>query len=263
MHNLNIDTYIKEAEALEELYDNLLVDTARQIGTPNGFAIKCVPKLVNKPLQRELLRRYEVWYESCRRIILLYADHENTDNYQKFCEEYERMKTIIDLNAINLNSGKSVPDEPIFLKGLFISTFDIQVNILHTIRSIIYLTENNYKKVISADILNSELDEAEMLYEREFIRPAGIIAGIVLERYLKTLCEMNNIELGSRDTLVPMAQKIRDSDKVPDFDLAMFKSIDHLGTLRNKCAHPKEEPKKNEVRELLDKTKKITFMAFS
>ncbi|WP_196214051.1 hypothetical protein [Methanolobus vulcani] len=172
------------------------------------------------------------------------------------------LKKIIDLNVISLTTS-NVYDEEKYLKYEFIENFDIQVNILHTIIPTLNLTKNNYKKVVSADVLNSELDEAEMLYENEFIRPAGIIAGIVLERYLKTLCEINGIELESKDTMVPIAQKIRISDKLPDFDLSMFKAIDHLASLRNKCAHPREEPKKHEVRELIDKTKKITFMAFS
>ncbi len=40
---------------------------------------------------------------------------------------------------------------------------------------------------------------------------------------------------------------------------AVYKSIQHLASIRNKCDHPKDEPKQHDVRELLDKIKKITF----
>ncbi|WMW23976.1 hypothetical protein RE474_07655 [Methanolobus sediminis] len=276
MHNLNIDSYIKEAEEIEKLYLDLIEATARiekkyhSIDSSNSKLFSgiyassisniyeeeiCVIDSCTKPLQRQILRKYEIWYEICRRIVLDYIGREETGKYEAFSKEYVLIKNLILLGSKDRNQKD-------FLTNAFIASFDTQINILCTIEPIIELTQNNYKKVISADLLYSEIDGAELLYNNDFIRPAGIIAGIVLERYLKTLCEFNEIELTSKDTLYPMAQKLRASEKVPDFDLVMLKSIEHLGSLRNKCAHPREEPKKQEVRELIDKTKKITFMAF-
>jgi HEPN domain-containing protein len=104
------------------------------------------------------------------------------------------------------------------------------------------------------------LSQAELLYKNDFYRAAGAIGGVVLERYLKTLCEVNQIEVGGNDTIEPLATKIYKSGKIPEFDITLFKSIQHLASIRNKCDHPKEEPKQHEVRELLDKIKKITFL---
>ncbi|QLC51117.1 hypothetical protein HWN40_13255 [Methanolobus zinderi] len=280
MNNLDIDTYIQEAEAIEGLYLELIENTAKpnkrtqlfstifkEAETKGMYAQPlpvskyeveeeiCETDLKTKPLQRQVLRKYEIWYEICRMVVQEYLGNEETGKYELFCKQYKKIKDLIKLSTPN--------SEKECLINNFMDYFDIQVNILYTIKPIVSLRKNNYKKLVSADLLNSELDGAEILYEKDFVRPAGIIAGIVLERYLKTLCELNEIELDSKDTLYPMAQKLRKSDKVPYFDLAIFKSIDHLATLRNKCAHPKEEPKKHEVRELIDKTKKITFMAFS
>ncbi|WP_340819648.1 hypothetical protein [Methanolobus sp. WCC4] len=263
MQNLNIDYYINEAEEIEKLYGDLLNGTAKAEKRRNQYnqiveIDFCKINKARKPLQRNILRKYEVWYEVCRRIVREYVDFQETDKYEEFVNQYLEILSLIDLRVTGTSSPRKIQ-----LENNFIKYFDIQLNILHTIKPIIALNENNYKRVISADLLSSELDGAELLYEKEFIRPAGIIAGIVLERYLKTLCELNEIELDSKDTLYPLAQKLRTSEKVPGFDLVMLKSIEHLGSLRNKCAHPGEEPKKQEVRELIDKTKKITFMAFS
>ncbi len=108
--------------------------------------------------------------------------------------------------------------------------------------------------------MDSELGQAELLYKHEFYRAAGAIAGVVLERYLKTLCEGNHINIGENFTIEPLATELYKSGKIPEFDITLFKSIQHLASIRNKCDHPKEEPKPNEVKELLDKVKKITFL---
>ncbi|WP_196214052.1 hypothetical protein [Methanolobus vulcani] len=95
MQNLDIDFYINEAEEIEKLYDDLLVETAREVKGFNVNAplqIKCEAKLINKPLQRKLLRKYEIWYESCRQIVHMYADNQNTKNYELFCNHYNRIK---------------------------------------------------------------------------------------------------------------------------------------------------------------------------
>lgn len=141
-----------------------------------------------------------------------------------------------------------------------IDSFDTQVNILHAIIPTIPLKETNFKKLITADLLDSELSQAEHLYKNDYYRASGAIAGIVLERYLKTLCEVNQIEIGENDTIDPLATKIYKSEKIPEFDIIRLKSIQHLASIRNKCDHPKDEPKQHQVRELLDKVKKITFL---
>jgi hypothetical protein len=38
--------------------------------------------------------------------------------------------------------------------------------------------------------------------------------------------------------------------------------MDHLASLRDKCTCPDEELQEDEVRELIDRTREITFLAF-
>jgi len=62
--------------------------------------------------------------------------------------------------------------------------------------------------MITADLLDSELSQAELLYKHDFYRASGAIAGVVLERFLKTLCEVNQITFGENDTIEPLATKV-------------------------------------------------------
>lgn len=246
MKNFNVLDYIHEAEELEKLFSKFIGLCDEKVSyRPERYM---GPEINDqaKPVQRELLRRYEVWFAVTKLIARQYSD-----KYSVFEENYENVKQHI---LIKIGYDKSH-----YLNG-FIDCLDKQVNILHTLIPIISLKETNFKKIITADLLDSELSQAELLYKHDFYRAAGAIAGVVLERYLKTLCDVNQIDIGENDTIEPLATKIYKSQKIPEFDLTLFKSIQHLASIRNKCDHPKDEPKQHEVRELLDKVKKITFL---
>jgi hypothetical protein len=247
MEKFDINAYIVEAESLEKLFNEFIDNCS----TFKDFYTRPIKdyEIVNgnsKVLQRELLRRYEKWFAVTKLVVQQYSDRN-----QEFVDEYQEIKFIISLID---HRGKDT------WKSNFIEKFDTQVNILHTIIPIIALQEASYKKLITADLINSELEQAEVLYDYEFYRAAGAVAGVVLERYLKTLCEVNAVPFNEKDTIDPLATKIYTSGKIADFDKTLLKSIQHIASIRNKCAHP-EEPKPQEVRELIDKTKKITFLS--
>lgn len=245
MKDLNVLDYIKEAEALEKLYSKVIDQCTENYDKYSGYYTLTITDKA-KPIQRELLRRYEIWFAVTKLIVDQYSD-----KYSIFENNYANVKKYIFI------TGKGSKKD--FLDN-FIDYFDIQVNILHTIIPVISLKETDFKKIITADLLDSELSQAELLYKHDYYRAAGAIAGVVLERYLKTLCEVNQITIGENDTIEPLATKLYTSKKIPEFDVTLFKSIQHLASIRNKCDHPKEEPKPHEVRELLDKVKKITYL---
>lgn len=242
MTNFNIKDYLKEAKVIENLFINFVAEC----DDDNAYKYTRLSSTA-KPIQRELLQRYEIWFAVTKLIVRQYSDR-----YETFEGNYSDLKTYI---LIGVTQRKDV------LINNFIDSFDAQVNILYTIIPIISLKETDFKKIITADILESELEQAEVLFKYDFHRAAGSIAGVVLERYLKTLCEVNLIAIGDKDTIEPLATKLYKSDKLPDFDKTLFKSIQHIASIRNKCSHPKEEVKQHEVRELLDKVKKITFLS--
>ena len=246
MKNINILDYIKEAESIEKLYLEIITLCTF---TRHGGVITYYSAIITKeakPLHREILKRYEVWYAVTKRIVRQYSD-----KHIDFNKEYDDVKKLISLKYRHSGSGYT---------DRFIYTFDKQVNILHTIIPILSLKSTNFKKLITADLLDSELSQAELLYKKDYYRAAGAITGVVLERYLKTLCEINQVEIGGNDTIEPLATKLYKSDKLPDFDITLFKSIQHLASIRNKCTHPKEEPEQHQVREFIDRVKKITLL---
>jgi hypothetical protein len=239
MNNFIVNDYLKEAEELEKLF-------VKFVGLCHDYTIIRSNDSA-KPIQRELLQRYEIWFAVTKLIIRQYSDRHTL-----FEKKYPEIKDHI---LIKVKKSKES------FQNNFIDLFDDQVNILHTIIPLISLKETNFKKILTGDLLDSELEQAEILYKYDFYRASGAITGVVLERYLKTLCEVNLIDVGEKETIEPLATKLYKSDKVPDFDITLFKSIQHIASIRNKCTHSKEDVKPHEVRELLDKVKKITFLA--
>lgn len=248
MEDYSLSDCIEEAEGLENLYLELIKNTHRSRYSDGEYHCEVNSKTL--PLQREILRRYEIWFEVSRRIVAEYSE-----DYKQFCEPYENIKRLIGLTEVDSDYHRNS-----LLERQFIRHLDIQVNILHTIEPIIDITQSSFKKAITADLIDSELEQAEWLYNHEFYRPAGMVGGLILERFLKTLCEVNDITVQDKDSINPLATKLYKSDKLQDFDSTLFKSIQHLADIRNKCSHPKQEPKPQEIRELLDKVKKITFI---
>ena len=243
MERFNVQWCVKEAEKIEKMLLNFLDECSRTGQQYNYIRLSKEAR----PIQRDILRRYETWFTVSKLIIRRYSDR-----YEIFENNYSNVKNHILLEVDSKSEDKFLND--------FLGYFDEQVNILHSIIPIISLTENNFKKMITADILGSELEQADKLYEYDYYRPAGVIAGIALERWLKTLCEINLINIGENDTIEPLSIKLYKSKQAQDFDKTLMKSIQHLASIRNKCAHPKEEIKPHEVRELIDKVKKITFL---
>lgn len=245
LKDFNVSTCLKEAEELEKLFSKF-INLCEEDFNSNRLRLTDGAKDV----QREFLKRYEIWFTATKLIVEPYSSFKPSE----FIESYVRIK-----NLIRMKMYYSTRDSYL---NEFIGYFDTQVNMLHTVIPIISLRETNYKKIITADLLNSELSQAEHLFKYDFYRAAGAIAGVILERHLKTLCEVHQIEFGKNDTIEPLATKIYTSKKISEFDLTLFKSIQYLAAIRNKCDHPKDEPKQHEVRELLDKVKKITSWNF-
>ena len=82
-------------------------------------------------------------------------------------------------------------------------------------------------------------------------RPAGVLAGVVLERHLKNLLRKHTppIKYTKNATLSSLNGLCKDTV----YDLVTWRRVQHLTDLRNLCAHDKtREPSKNEVEELVD-----------
>jgi len=87
------------------------------------------------------------------------------------------------------------------------------------------------KMLVSAEVLDSVLDQASELLEAGYKDPACIVAGIVLETALRELCKNNSISLGKLDKMNA------DLCKLGLYNVGMQKQITAWADRRNNAAH--------------------------
>jgi hypothetical protein len=110
--------------------------------------------------------------------------------------------------------------------------------------------------------MDSEIESARLLKKNGFLRAAGAVAGVVIEKHLAQVCQNHNSVKITKQR--PTIADFNDALKMADvIDTPRWRSIQHLGDLRNLCDHNKDrEPKPDEVDDLLDGTEKIIKTLF-
>lgn len=99
--------------------------------------------------------------------------------------------------------------------------------------------ENGYltsiKNLIQAEVFDSEIEQAEELLNKKYKSAAAVIAGVVLETAIRSLCDQHAIEHGKLDKMNA------DLTKAGVYNKLQQKQITALAEIRNYAAHGKEE----------------------
>ena len=103
---------------------------------------------------------------------------------------------------------------------------------------------------MQADLFDSELSAAKELNKKGFVRGAGAIAGVVLEGHLLQVCTNHKIKVTKKNpTINDLNELLKSKDVI---DTPIWRKIQYLADLRNRCCHNKEEdPKKEEIINLI------------
>jgi hypothetical protein len=245
-----VDELKQQAEEIEEIGIKLLEEVPFN---SHEFGFFSAPDYHTplKNLQREAILKYQQWYSTCLRLV-----DENTPEWReefKLRYHYPSSSNSIGV-AEYLNLDIGIP----FLireQGIneFVHDLEAQLSILLSIPSIIEVKEMSLQELITADVARTEIEQAEILLESCFERAAGSIAGVALELYLKTQCEVNGVSYPPKATIEPLAQALYKENKL---NITEFKRIQYLGSIRNKCSHS-EPVSAKEIQSLIDGVKKL------
>jgi len=142
-----------------------------------------------------------------------------------------------------------------------IPRFEQQLNILKSVEQRFESSLFDIKQLVQADLFDSELEVAKDLNDKGFMRGAGAVAGVVLEAHLKQVCDNHKIEIRKKDPSINDLDQLLKDNKI--IEIPIWRFIQHLADLRNKCDHKKsQEPTKTEVYELIEGVDKITKTIF-
>lgn len=106
------------------------------------------------------------------------------------------------------------------------------------------------RQLVQGDLFDSELEAAKELAKHKFIRAAGAVAGVVLERHLAQVCENHNVTISKK---APSISDLNNALKVGAvIDVPDWRFVQHLADIRNLCDHNKKlEPTAEQVDDLI------------
>lgn len=207
--------------------------------------------------EADMYIQYPLWFTEASEVVMRLLPerlHEFVSMYYPSAdrtkitkETYTIQDWILDRRSPGMMSGgRLFDDKNVVLAKLLAQIMILKSSLLRFDSALL-----NIRQLELADLFDSELDAAEELLQTGFIRPAGVVAGVVLERHLKELCIVNGVETTKqKPSLGDYNKALKDAGV---FDTPRWRSIGWLVDIRNLCGHEMErEPTRDEVTGLID-----------
>ncbi|MYE43213.1 MAG: hypothetical protein F4X79_04195 [Acidobacteria bacterium] len=268
----NLDRYRKDLESLVSTGDQLV----------NSIQAECHPKEFLAAAKKKLGARaeafvaglpsfaatYQRWYSEAQVLVRQLLPERLAD----FVRHYEKPKSRKNITFENyriedtlqgLEITRSIGLEKKRVVGpeAGIPHFQQQLAILRAVEARFESSLFDIRQLVMADLFDSELDAASELAKKKFLRAAGAVAGVVLEKHLIEVCSNRAVSLGRKKaTIGNLNESLRTAGVV---DVAQWRFVQHLGDIRNTCDHSKgAEPTAEQVDDLIagvNKTLKTLF----
>lgn len=114
------------------------------------------------------------------------------------------------------------------------------------------------RNLVQAEVAGSEIDQATELWDSGYITAAAVVAGVVLETTLRSLCEANGLAIGKLNKMND------DLAKAGIYNSLKQKSITSLAAVRNSAAHGKtDEFTAQDVKSMIADVQRFAEEAFS
>lgn len=259
----NIDLMKDELKKLRERGHHLylsMMDNVR--GLPEDFKEDLKKKEIELP---NFNLKYDSWYSEA----LVVIKQMLPDRVDDFIKQYkqEKRKEIDFLTygisdyILGLQTTKGYEKTVVVDQSAAVGKMEIQNSILSAVSKRFESKLFDIQEVLQSDIFDSELDAARELSKKGFVRGAGAIAGVVLEKHLGHVCEMHSLKSRKKHpSISDFYQMLKENEII---DTPKWRFIQHLGDLRNLCDHPKDrEPTKEDVLELIEGVEKIIKTVF-
>lgn len=205
---------------------------------------------------------YQSWYSEAREVVrqLLPA------RLSEFVSLYERDPRRKEINVATYSiqdfllglgpTANFMGEVPYDKSSVVLMRLQAQKDILESCYSRFKSSLFEIRQIVQADLFDSEIDGARELIKRGFIRAAGAICGVVIEKHLAQVADDHQVPIKKKN---PTISDLNDALKEANiYDVPQWRQIQRLGDLRNICSHNKDrEPTKEESEELVNSTEKL------
>ena len=266
----NLDRYERDLDALIKKGEQLVTAIQAQ-AVPKEFEAAVKKELGAEKTKAFLAKiidfdsEYQPWYSEAKAVIRLLLP----DRLDDFVRHYEKPKSRKSISYENYRiedglQGLQVTNyanEVIVGKRAAIPHVRQQFEILKSVKARFRSSLFDIRQLVTADLFDSELGAANELAKKKFLRAAGAIAGVVLEKHLHQVCENHSVTVSKKDPGISHLNDLLKNQGV--IDVPQWRAIQYLGDLRNLCDHPKgQEPTHEQIGELISGVTKVTKTLF-
>ncbi|GAA0774700.1 hypothetical protein GCM10009108_06580 [Castellaniella ginsengisoli] len=209
---------------------------------------------------------YQTWYSESKALIKQLLP----DRLGDFTRHYEKPKPRKDITFENyriedylqgLRVTRGWEKELVVGPSAAIPHLEQQLAIVKAVSARFESSLFDIRQLVQADLFDSEISAAQELLKNGFIRAAGAIAGVVLEKHLGQVAQNHNVTTRKKNPSISDFNDLLKNDDV--LDTPAWRQIQRLGDIRNLCDHSKDrEPTKDEVQELISGVEKFTKTLF-
>lgn len=261
---LNVERFKKDLSKLQ--YQGMLLECSMIRDVQGEAALRKAFGEIKKEEADKIIKQlpifkstYEKWYSEC--IVLLKA--VLPDRLKDFKDQYEIPK-----GRKSTDYGSYViSDYMIGLRVTYagdvkadssaaIPKIQRQTAILSAVESRFKSSLFEIRQLVQADLFDSEITAARELLKNKFLRAAGAIAGVVIEKHLAQVCEDHEITITKKHPGIADLNEALKAASV--IEIPQWRHITLMGDYRNLCDHNKQkEPTSDQVTELVDGADKI------
>lgn len=266
----NLDRYKKDLGSL--------ISAGEQL--ENGIQAECHPKEFEAAAKKELGNKakdfiaalppfataYQRWYSEAKVLIKQLLP----DRLADFVRHYEKPKPRKEISYENyriedylqgLTVTRGWEKQRVVGPDAAIPHVRQQLAILKAVKARFESSLFDIRQLVMADLFDSELEAAAELAKNKFLRAAGAVAGVVLEKHLVQVCANHSVTISKK---TPGTSDLNDLLKAASvIDVPQWRFIQHLGDIRNLCDHSKTvEPTAAQVHDLIAGVTKIAKTLF-
>jgi hypothetical protein len=207
-------------------------------------------------VNEDIIKRFEELVEKGRKV--LSTRRQLPSNYIGFDDQIDtetgNQWMVSSKNyLLQTTGGKSVyftEFSALFEKGLTYSPVKEGIGILTAAKEDYqggYLA--GIRKLVSAEIIGSLLDQAQELLDAGYFGPAAVLTGCILEDYIKKICFEKQIELPDKPKLDYMNAQLA---KIEYYNKLTQKQVTAWAEIRNSAAHGNwEKFKEDDVKDMI------------
>jgi len=209
---------------------------------------------------------YQSWYSQAQAVIKQTLPHRYDDFVSYY--EFQRVRKEITFDnymirdylqglRVTRGGGREVVADGSAAVPEFVQQLSILKAAMLSLESVLV----DLEAVLQADLFDTEVDSANALAKAGYLRAAGAICGVVLEKHLLHTCGLHSLTPRKKNPGIADLIEALKSGSI--LTIPQWRFIQHLADIRNICDHAKgREPEKAEIEDLLSGTQKVLKTVF-